>query len=126
MRCTGSAAQQWTLPAGQLASGIPGYCASDYHRRGPVTGRVSVRACSRSAQEAWTVHPDWLVQIGAYCLTPQNVNGAAGTGIVLARCHAVASQTWLLAGGPFGDWLINQQAGLCLSDPGDRAKSGTV
>jgi len=45
--------------------------------------------------------------------------------VQLARCHAVASQTWLLAGGPFGDWLINQQAGLCLSDPGDRAKSGT-
>jgi GH25 family lysozyme M1 (1,4-beta-N-acetylmuramidase) len=124
-RCTGSAAEQWTLPAGQLAAGIPGYCASDYHRTGPVTGQVSVRTCSRSAQESWTLHPDGLVQIGSYCLTLQNVNGAAGTRVVLARCRAVASQTWLLSGGPFGSWLINKQAGLCLSDPGDRAKTGT-
>jgi GH25 family lysozyme M1 (1,4-beta-N-acetylmuramidase) len=124
-KCTGSAAEQWTLPAGQLASGVPGYCVSDYHRSGPVTGQVSVRTCSRSAQESWTIRPDGLVQIGAYCLTLQHVNGAAGTEVVLARCHAVASQTWEFSGGPFGAWLISKQAGLCLSDPGDRARNGT-
>jgi GH25 family lysozyme M1 (1,4-beta-N-acetylmuramidase) len=124
-KCTGSAAEQWTLPAGQLVAGIPGYCVSDYHRRGPVTGQISVRTCSRSAQESWTIHPDGLMQIGGYCLTLQHANGAAGTPLVLARCHAVASQTWELSGGPFGAWLVSKQAGLCLSDPGDRARSGT-
>jgi lysozyme len=123
--CTGGAAQQWTLPAGHLTSGIPGYCASDYHRRGPVTGQVSVRTCSGSAQESWTAHPDGLVQIGGYCLVPVNAGVTAGTRVVLARCRALPSQTWQLSGGPFGAWLVNEQAGLCLSDPGDRARSGT-
>jgi GH25 family lysozyme M1 (1,4-beta-N-acetylmuramidase) len=124
-QCTGSAAEQWTLPAGQLASGVPGYCVSDYHRSGPVTGQVSVRACSRSAQESWTIHPDGLVQTGGNCLALLRTGTAAGTRIVLARCRAVASETWELSGGPFGAWLVNKLAGLCLSDPGDRAKSGT-
>jgi GH25 family lysozyme M1 (1,4-beta-N-acetylmuramidase) len=123
--CGSSAAQQWTLPAGHLASGIPGYCVSDYHRRGPVTGQVSVRTCARSAQESWTIHPDGLVQIGAYCLTLQGPGVTAGTRVALARCQVVPSQTWQLSGGPFGAWLVNGQADLCLSDPGDRARNGT-
>ncbi len=123
--CTGGATQQWTLPAGHLASGIPGYCVSDYHRRGPVTGQVSVRTCANSAQESWTIHPDGLVQTGAYCLTLQGPGVTAGTRVALARCRGVPTQTWQLSGGPFGAWLVNAQAGLCLSDPGDRARAGT-
>jgi GH25 family lysozyme M1 (1,4-beta-N-acetylmuramidase) len=124
--CTGRPSQQWTLPAGHLTSGIPGYCASDYHRRGPVTGQVSVQRCSsESAQESWTIHPDGLVQIGGYCLALQGPATAAGARVVLARCRAVRGETWRLSGGPFGAWLVNQLAALCLSDPGDRARNGT-
>jgi GH25 family lysozyme M1 (1,4-beta-N-acetylmuramidase) len=123
--CTGRPSEQWTLPAGHLTSGIPGYCASDYHRHGPVTGQVNVRRCSQSVRESWTVHPDGLVQIGGYCLALQGQGIAAGTRVGLARCRAVPGQTWLLSGGPFGAWLVNRLADLCLSDPGDRARSGT-
>jgi GH25 family lysozyme M1 (1,4-beta-N-acetylmuramidase) len=123
--CSGSTAQLWALPAGPLAAGVPGYCLSDYHRRGPVTAQVSVRRCNRSAQQAWIIEPDGQVRIGGYCLSLASGPAVAGRRVMLASCRRAASQYWQLSGGPFGAWLVNSLASLCLADPGDRAVGGT-
>ena len=49
----------------------------------------------------------------------------AGRRVMLASCRRAASQYWQLSGGPFGAWLVNSLASLCLADPGDRAVGGT-
>ena len=123
--CDHGATQRWLLPAGQIASGVPGYCLSDYHVRGPVTQQVNVRWCTKSAAQTWTVQPDGQIQIGKYCLGLASGSTQSGRRVVLSTCGKAASQNWLLSGGPLGVWLVNAAAGLCLADPGDRAKSGT-
>lgn len=123
--CNHGALQRWQLPSGPMASGVPGYCLSDYHVRGPVTQQVNVRWCKQSAQQTWTVQPTGQVQIGKYCLSLASGTAKAGRAVVLSTCGLAASQKWELYGGPVGVWLVNAAAGLCLADPGDRAKSGT-
>jgi GH25 family lysozyme M1 (1,4-beta-N-acetylmuramidase) len=123
--CNHGALQRWLLPAGPIASGVPGYCLSDYHVRGPVTQQVNVRWCKTSAQQTWTVQPTGQVQSGKYCLSLASGTAQAGRPVVLSTCGQAASQKWELYGGPEGVWLVNAAAGLCLADPGDRAKSGT-
>ena len=43
----------------------------------------------------------------------------------LVACDGSAGQVWQLAGGPIGVRVVSPVAGLCLADPGDRAKGGT-
>lgn len=123
--CSGSVGQRWALPAGPVSSGIPGYCLSDYHASGPVTQQVNLRWCNGKASQIWTVQPGGHVQIGAYCLSLATGAGVAGRHVVLATCGTAASQNWQVYNGPIGVWLVNSSASLCLSDPADRAKSGT-
>jgi GH25 family lysozyme M1 (1,4-beta-N-acetylmuramidase) len=123
--CNHGALQRWLLPAGQIAAGVPGYCLSDYHARGPVTQQVNVRWCAKSAAQTWTVQPTGQVQIGKYCLNLAGGPAQTGRPVVLSTCGQATSQKWQLYGGPVGVWLVNAAAGLCLADPGDRAKSGT-
>jgi GH25 family lysozyme M1 (1,4-beta-N-acetylmuramidase) len=123
--CDHQALEQWLLPSGPIASGVPGYCLSDDHARGPVTQQVNVRWCKPSAQQTWTVQPTGQVQSGKYCLSLASGIAQAGRPVVLSTCGQAASQKWELYGGPTGVWLVNAAAGLCLADPGDRAKSGT-
>jgi hypothetical protein len=75
--------------------------------------------------QTWTVQPTGQVQIGKYCLSLASGTAQAGRAVVLSTCGLAASQNWELYGGPVGVWLVNAAAGLCLADPGDRAKSGT-
>jgi len=124
-KCSGATAQRWTLPAGPVSAGVPGYCLSDYHSRGPVTQQVSVRWCNGAASQTWTIQPGGHVQVGSHCLSPASGTAVAGRHVVLSTCGTAASQNWQLYNGPIGVWLVNAPAGLCLSDPGDRAKSGT-
>ncbi len=123
--CNPGALQRWLLPAGQIAAGVPGYCLSDYHARGPVTQQVNVRWCAKSVAQTWTVQPSGQVQIGKYCLNLAGGPACAGRQVVLSPCGQATSQKWKLHGGPTGVWLVDAAAGLCLADPGDRAKSGT-
>lgn len=123
--CSGSTGQRWVLPAGPVNSGVPGYCLSDYHASGPVTQQVNIRWCSGAGSQTWTVQPGGHVQIGAYCLSLPAGVGVAGGHVVLATCGTAASQNWQVYGGPMGVWLVNSVTSLCLSDPSDRAKSGT-
>ncbi len=122
---TPSTSQQWTLPAGTLTSGIAGYCASDVRGSGDQIGAVTLRICNGLAGQAWTVEPDGALSMGGKCLGLTAGAGAPGTRVRLVTCGHTAGQSWQLSGGPVGVQVVSPAAGLCLADPGDRAKSGT-
>jgi GH25 family lysozyme M1 (1,4-beta-N-acetylmuramidase) len=123
---TPSASQQWTLPAGPLASGIAGNCASSLRGGSDPVGTVTLRQCKRSAQQSWTMEPDGAISSGGKCLAAAGGRTAPGTPLRLVRCvKGAASQVWQLSGGPIGVQLVSPVAGLCVADPGDSAKAGT-
>jgi GH25 family lysozyme M1 (1,4-beta-N-acetylmuramidase) len=124
---TPNSSQQWTLPAGALTSGIVGYCASILRGSGDPSGSVTLRRCNGKSQQAWTVEPDGAVRNGGKCLGLNGGKTAPGTDVRLMTCSASTStQKWQLSGGPIGVRLLSPVAGLCLSDPGDRAKAGQL
>jgi GH25 family lysozyme M1 (1,4-beta-N-acetylmuramidase) len=122
---TPSTSQQWTLPAGPLTSGIAGYCASNLRASGTRLGTVTLRACDGTSSQAWTLQPDGALSVGGKCLGLAGGATAPGTRVRLVTCGHAADQVWQLAGGPIGVHVVSPVAGLCLADPGDRAKTGT-
>ena len=124
---TPSTSQQWTLPGGPLTSGIVGYCASSLRARTQPAGAVTLRTCTSTSQQAWTVEPNGTVSDGGKCLGLSGGHTAPGTEARLVTCSAkAATQRWQLSGGPFGAQLLSPAAGLCLSDPGDHRKAGQL
>ena len=63
--------------------------------------------------------------MGSKCLGLTSGATAPGTRVRLVTCGHSADQVWQLAGGPVGVQVLSPVAGLCLADPGDRAKGGT-
>jgi GH25 family lysozyme M1 (1,4-beta-N-acetylmuramidase) len=123
---TPSASQQWTLPAGQLTSGIAGDCASSLKGSSEPAGAVTLRRCKRSVQQNWTIQPDGAISSAGRCLATASGGTAPGTQVRLEGCvKGAASQVWQLSGGPIGLQLLLPAAGLCLADPGDSARAGT-
>ncbi len=122
---TPGASQRWTLPAGPLTAGIAGSCASDWHRAGTKFGPVTLRGCTATPQQNWTIEPDGTVRAGGDCLSLNRGHTSYGTTVRLAGCNRSATQRWQLAGGPVGVQLVSPVAGLCLADPGDRIRAGT-
>jgi GH25 family lysozyme M1 (1,4-beta-N-acetylmuramidase) len=124
---TPSTSQQWTLPAGPLTSDIAGYCVSTVHpARGP-SYSVTLRHCTTSASQDWTIEPDGALRAGRKCL--RTVTGTVSPGSLLhlvACASGSAQQVWQIARGPIGVQLRSPAAGLCLADPGDATKSGTL
>jgi len=124
---TPSTSQQWTLPAGPLTSDIAGYCASTQHPASGPSYAVTVRHCTKSASQDWTIEPDGALRDGRKCL--RTVTGTVSPGSLLhlvACASSSALQVWQFAGGPIGVQLVNPAAGLCLADPGDSTKTGTL
>jgi Ricin-type beta-trefoil lectin domain len=124
---TPSTSQQWTLPAGPLTSDIAGYCASTVRpARGP-SYAVTVRRCTTSASQDWTVEPDGALRDGRKCLRTVTGTVPPGSPLHLAACASgSALEVWQLARGPIGVQLLNPASGLCLADPGDATKGGTL
>jgi len=122
---TPSTSQQWTVPAGSLASGIAGYCASSLRAAGDQVGAVTLRACNGTSRQAWTIEPDGALSDGGKCLDLTSGATVPGTRVRLVTCGSGATQVWQLADGPMGVHIVSSVAGLCLADPGDRAKGGT-
>jgi hypothetical protein len=123
---TPSTSQQWTLPAGPLTSDIAGYCASTLRPGGAAAGVVSLRRCSTSATQHWTIEPDGALSAGGKCLRTASGSVSPGSVLRLVACApGSALQVWQLTGGPIGVQLLNPAAGLCLADPGDAATAGT-
>jgi GH25 family lysozyme M1 (1,4-beta-N-acetylmuramidase) len=128
---TGSAStpgknQVWTAPAGPLVSGIAGYCASDWHGARVALGGVTLRGCGASTATPWIIEPDGAIGAGGRCLGLNGGRTTPGTAVRLGRCHRSAGQVWQVSGGPGGVRLLNPASGLCLGDPGDRARAGNV
>jgi GH25 family lysozyme M1 (1,4-beta-N-acetylmuramidase) len=119
--CSGAKAQRWTLPAGPLTSGIPGWCASSWHVAGMPAGPVTLRQCGSARATAWTALPSGTLQTSAGCLT-LTYPAVAGAAVVIARCRGTGSQQWQPLGtGPLAELLVNPVTGLCLADPNDAA-----
>ena len=124
---TPSASQQWTLPAGQLTSGIVGFCASSVRGKTQPASAVTLRSCDGKSQQAWTLDPDGAISTGGKCLDLSGGGTAPGTQVRLATCSAkTATQKWQLSGGPISVRLLSPVAGLCLADPDDRSKAGQL
>jgi GH25 family lysozyme M1 (1,4-beta-N-acetylmuramidase) len=123
---TPSTSQQWTLPAGPLTSDIAGYCASTLHPASGPSYAVTLRHCTTSASQDWTIEPDGALRDGRKCLRTVTGTVSPGSLLRLAACASgSALEVWQLAGGPIGVQLLNPAAGLCLADPGDATKTGT-
>ena len=122
---TPSTSQQWILPAGPLTSGVAGWCASSLGAAGSQTGGVTLRTCDGTSRQAWTIEPDGALTAGGKCLDLTNGATAPGTRVRLVACGPTAGQVWQLTGGPIGVHIFSPVAGMCLADPGDRAKGGT-
>jgi GH25 family lysozyme M1 (1,4-beta-N-acetylmuramidase) len=118
--CTGSTSQRWTLPAGSIASGIPGLCASSLHG-------VSLGGCSTAAPQQWIFKTDGELTSGSKCLEPAGGKTSRGTRLTLASCSSKSAlQQWQLTAGQLGQQIVSPVAGLCLADPADATRSGTA
>jgi lysozyme len=119
--CQGTKAQQWTLPAGPLTAGIPGWCASSWRVAGIPVGPVTLRSCGSARATAWTAQPSGTLQTSGGCLT-LTYPAVAGAAVVVAACHGHQDQQWQpLPTGPIAALLVNPVTGLCLADPFDAA-----
>jgi GH25 family lysozyme M1 (1,4-beta-N-acetylmuramidase) len=123
---TPSTSQQWTLPAGPLTSDVAGYCASTLHPAGGPSNGVTLRHCTTSATQDWTIEPDGALSAGRKCLRTVTGTVSPGSLLRLVSCASrSAQQVWQLAGGPIGVQLLSPSAGLCLADPSDATTAGT-
>ena len=123
---TPSQSQQWTLPAGPLTSDVARYCASTLHPAAGPSYAGTLRKCTTSASQNWTIEPDGALSADGKCLRTASGTASPGSLLHLGRCASgAADQVWQLAGGPIGVQLVNPAAGLCLADPGDAASAGT-
>jgi GH25 family lysozyme M1 (1,4-beta-N-acetylmuramidase) len=117
--------QQWDLPSGPLASGLPGLCASDGHPANSGLGSVTLQPCNGSAAQDWAVEPDGSVRSRGECLGLARGGTATGSGVGLYRCSRAPAQVWQLSGGPIGVKLLSPASGLCLGEAGDATAAGT-
>ncbi len=115
--CDGGPGQQWVLPAGQLAAGLPGWCASAWHPAHSPAGPVSLRSCGDGRATAWTAWPDGTLRGAGRCLA---VTGAANSPVRMAPCTGAAGEQWQIAGGQVGAQLVSPSRGLCLDVPHDQ------
>ncbi|HEY2506857.1 MAG TPA: GH25 family lysozyme [Streptosporangiaceae bacterium] len=123
---TPSRNQQWALPAGPLAAGIAGYCASDWHGAKVALGPVTLRGCDGGAEQAFSYTSNGSIGARGDCLQPASGKTAVNTAVRLARCNGSSVQAWQVLGGPIGLQFFNPASGLCLADPGDRRATGAV
>jgi GH25 family lysozyme M1 (1,4-beta-N-acetylmuramidase) len=124
---TPSTSQQWTLPAGPLTSDIAGYCVSTVHPASGPSYAVTLRHCTTSASQNWTIEPDGALSAGRKCLRTVTGTVSPGSLLHLVACASRSTQqVWQIARGPIGVQLRSPAAGLCLADPGDATKTGTL
>jgi len=124
--CNGDRNQAWTLPAGPVASQIPGICLDDSGNLTADGTKIDIWACNGSSGQTWTVKPDGSVRVNGKCLDVTGSGTASGTLVDLHSCNASLGQQWhLVPEGAVGARLANPHSGLCLTDPADARASGT-
>jgi hypothetical protein len=104
--CNEGAGVTWTLPAGEILSGVPGQCITDSGAATANGTQIVLGKCSDSSDQQWTFGPDGSLRIFGKCLsTPDLTFGAEA---VLEPCGGPYSYQW-----DFGD--VNQ-IGALLGD----------
>jgi hypothetical protein len=87
----------WTLPAGEIMSGLPGECVTD-SGGGTANGtKIVLEPCANSTDQRWTVQPDGTIRIFGKCLVLATATSQSGA--VLWSCGAGHMQQWSLDDG---------------------------
>jgi hypothetical protein len=120
--CSGAAAQSWQLPAAPVLAGIRGRCLADPGASARTGTQVQIAACAAGPAQQWVMKRTGAMTIKGRCLSAAEGSAAAGAAVQLAACRSSAAQRW--DPGPHGQ-LVNENSGLCLSDPKDTRASGT-
>jgi len=123
--CDGYANQSWTLPAGPVASQIPGKCVADLGNQTANNSPIGIWKCDGTAAQAWLAEPDGTLRVNGKCLEVGHGATASGSGVDLHSCNGTPAQQWDLVPGGAGVTLVNPGSGLCLADPGDATAGGT-
>jgi GH25 family lysozyme M1 (1,4-beta-N-acetylmuramidase) len=123
--CNGYRNQVWTLPAGPVASQIPGKCLDDNGNQTADGTKVDIWTCAGSAGQAWTVTAGGTVTVQGKCLDVVGSGTTSGTPVDLHSCDGSPGEQWRLIPNGAGATLRNPQSGLCLSDPADVRADGT-
>jgi ricin-type beta-trefoil lectin protein/putative Ig domain-containing protein len=87
---------EWTLPAGEILSGVPGECITD-SGGGTANGtKIVLGTCADSSAQRWTFDPDGTIRIFGKCLSL--ATPASGSDAILWSCGAGHMQQWTLDG----------------------------
>jgi ricin-type beta-trefoil lectin protein len=91
-RCEEGTSVEWTLPAGEVMSGVPGKCVTDAGGASANGTEIVLEPCTDSSAQRWTFDPDGTLRIFGKCLsTPVMGTGALA---VLEPCGNSAWQQW--------------------------------
>ena len=92
----GDPQDEWTLPAGEILSGVPGECITD-SGGGTANGtEIVLGTCTDSSAQRWTAEPDNTIRIFGKCLSL--ATPASGSDAILWSCGAGHMQQWSLDG----------------------------
>ncbi len=118
-----SASFTWAVTStGAITSRLPGQCLDDWHSSTANQNKIDIYRCNRGRAQAWSVSPqaDGTLRIslvksaGTRCVTVPGNRTAAGTKVVLQRCHS-SGQEWRATSDGH---LVNPRSSRCLADPG--------
>lgn len=120
--CSGAAAQSWQLAAAPVLAGLPGRCLSDAGNSPAPGTAAEIAVCGSGAAQKWIMKRSGALTIHGRCLSAAGGTAATGAGVQLATCGSSAAQHWVP--GPHGQ-LLNENSGLCLTDPRSTRTAGT-
>ena len=121
-RCASGPGQEWTLPAGPVASQIPGDCLTDPNDSAASHTGVLLGSCNGAPAQAFAVLPGGTVRIRGRCLEVNRTVSSRKFPVDLAACTGAAAERWTVTpvpGAPAGagSWLRNRATGQCLTNP---------
>lgn len=120
--CSGAAAQSWQLAAAPVLAGLPGRCLSDAGNSPAPGTAAEIAVCGSGAAQKWIMKRSGALTIHGRCLSVAGGSAATGAAVQLATCGSSAAQHWVP--GPHGQ-LLNENSGLCLTDPRSTRTAGT-
>jgi hypothetical protein len=116
--------QQWTRPAGPVASQIPGGCLTDPNDSAASHTGVVLGPCNGGPAQAFAALPGGTVRIRGRCLEVNRTVSSGKFPVDLAACTGAAAERWTVTAVPgapagAGSWLRNRATGQCLTDPAE-------
>jgi hypothetical protein len=113
--CEKGASVEWTLPAGEIMSGVPSRCVTDAGGASANGTAIVEEPCANSTAQRWTFEPDGTLRILGKCLsTPVMSPGALA---VLEPCGGSSWQQWGFGDlGSVGSYIDGVKGGLSYQD----------